>query len=90
MSNVSIAKRLLDVCNKYDEGTLTLEGLQSNIWAHGSAMEGLGKEWEEILNSLDSESETILYMEDPSKHYILGLDVSKKLRDNLEQRFQNL
>ncbi len=90
MSNLSIAKRLLDICDKYDDGTLTLEGLQSGIWSHGSAMEGLGKEWEEILNSLDSESETILYIEDPSKHYHLGLDVSKKLRDSLEQRFQKL
>ena len=90
MSNLSIAKRLLDISDKYDEGTLTLEDLQSGIWAHGSAMEGLGKGWEEFLNNLNSESESILYMQDPSKHYVLGLDISKKLRDNLEQRFQNL
>ena len=90
MSNLSIANRLLEVCNKYEEGNLTLEGLQSNICAHGSAMEGLGKEWEELLNSLDGESELILYMENPNKHYILGLNVSKRLRDHLEQRLENL
>ena len=90
MSNLSIAKRLLEVCDKYEAGDLTLEGLQSNIWAHGSAIEGLGKEWEELLNSLDGESENILYMKDPSDHYILGLNVSKRLRENLEQRFENL
>ena len=53
-------------------------------------MEGLGKEWEELLNSLDSESELILYMENPNKHYILGLNVSKRLRDHVEQRLENL
>ena len=83
MSNLSIAKRLLEVCDKYEERNLTLEGLQSNIWAHGSAIEA-------FLNSLDGESEDILYMQDPSEHYILGLNVSKRLRDGLEQRFHNL
>ena len=90
MSNLSIAKRLLEVCDKYEEGNLTLEGLQSNIWGHGSAIEGLGKEWEAFLNSLDGESEDILYMQDPMEHYSLGLNVSKRLRDGLKQRFHNL
>jgi hypothetical protein len=90
MSNQSIAKRLLYICDKYDKGNLTLDSLQSNILAHGSAMEGLGKEWEELLNSLDGESEDILYLKDPSEHFILGLNVSKRLRENLEQKFKNL
>ena len=90
MSNLSIANRLLEVCNKYEEGNLTLQDLQLNIWAHGNAMEGLGKEWEELLSGLACESELILYTENPNKHYSLGLNVSKRLRDYLEQRLEKL
>ncbi|WP_373032949.1 hypothetical protein [Sulfurovum sp.] len=90
MSNISIANRLLEVCRKYEQNDLSLQEFQSDICAHGSALEGLGKEWDEMLNGLDSECELILYMEDSSDHHLLGLKVSEKLRHYLEQRLDSL
>jgi len=90
MSNLSIANRLLEVCEKYEQNNLSLKEFQSDIYAHGSALEGLGKEWDELLNDLESECELILYTEDSNDHYSLGLKVSAKLRHYLEQRLGSL
>jgi len=90
MSNQSIAHRLLEVCEKYEQNNLSLKEFQYDIYSHGSALEGLGKEWDELLNALESECELILYTKNSSDHYLLGLKVSEKLRHYLEQRLDNL
>ena len=90
MSNLSIANRLLEVCDKFEQNKISLKEFQSSIYAHGSALEGWGNEWYNQLSDLESECELILYTESSNDHHILGLKVSKKLREYLEQKFDNL
>ncbi len=90
MSNISIAKRILEICDKFEQKDISLEKFQTSMYEHGSALEGLGNEWNDLLNNLEAKCESIVYMEDPKNHYTCGLDILKTLRKYLKQKINNI
>ncbi len=50
MSNESVVRRLREDIARFDEGSLSVSGIQAAIWDHGAALDGLGNEWLDLLN----------------------------------------
>jgi|GEM_PF-4973202 len=80
MSNQNIVKNLHELCDRFEKNEVSLEGLQSGIEAHGSALEGLGADWENIMNDVDGMIEIQIYIGNPKNNHNIGLESIKALQ----------
>ena len=90
MSNESIAKRILEVCDDYIEKKISILELGQSIPPHGTALENMDKDWEEIITVFDGECETIDMDYFPKHQYEQGIILVKILKEAIYKRFPTL
>ena len=64
--------------------------LGESIRVHGSALESLGKDWEEFITVFDGECEIIEMDYFPKFHYEQGMKLIKKMKKFLAPKFPEL
>ena len=60
-ANGRILDRLQFVVDAYRRGEISLQELQAAVLAHGEAIEGLGREWRELLVTVEGQLELIRF-----------------------------
>jgi hypothetical protein len=90
MSNETIAKRILEVCNQFADKQISVLELGRNITAHGTALENKNTELEELLIAFDSRCEEINMEHHPKHQYEKCMPLISKLKRVLANNYPTI
>ena len=87
MSNESIIKRMLEVCEKFESRQMSVLELGENISAHGTALENIDRNLEDFLIVFDGRCEEIEMDYLPKYQYEKGLNLIRELKEILASNY---
>ena len=81
---------MIEVCDQFERKEINIIELGESIRAHGSALESLGRDWEEFITVFDGECESIEMDYFPKYQHEQGMKLIKKMKESLAPKFPEL